>query len=445
MSCTDIAKMIGRRALFLGVDTANWNLAQFAAAARFAHVHHIDALFVKTCDGGNRWYQWSGDNIDGWRSIRQTILQNGVGAIPYTYSYGNTYNALTTEIALLQEYMRDAGVVIADMEDKWNGHADWAAQLCSSMKAVPGIFLVSTWANPDQQNWQGVIQALNPCVDAYLPQQYTNYLASCWGQFGALGAACIMPTFMIEQDFGPNDAVANAHAAYSQGHAAMSLWYYDPAVANPGLLDQILAAFPVSTTTPTPPPQEGNVTIELTTPGVSTFFAPSADGYWRCLQTQHRIGGSILSFYKRFGNDDLCGLTHLGLPLSDEITIGNGVTAQPFERGVLINDPKYAVDQPAGTSNTVYTAHLDRGFGNTWLASAIQSKLTALQGEYNSVVSEKNQLVGEKAALQKQVADLEAQLKAVQTTPTQTAIDQAAADIQTAITAEQASLKALGK
>lgn len=434
MSCADVAKTVGQRALFLGVDTANWSLAQFAAAAQFARAHHIDTLFVKTADGGNRWYQWSGDNINGWRSIRQTILQNGVGAIPYTYSYGNTYNALGREIALLQEYMRDAGVVIADMEQEWNGHADWGAQLCNSMKAVPGIFLVSTWANPYDQNWQGVIQALNPCVDSYLPQQYTNYLASCWGQFGALGAACIMPTFMIGQDFGPNDAVANARAAHNQGHAALSIWYYDTAVANPGLLDQILAAFPVSTTTPTPPTQGG------TSVSVPTGWKDDGKILTAPNGIQIREGFRNFVLANNWATDNI--------PLAAEqasnpVEISNPAlgagTRQVFRKTVLEWTSAHGVFVAwVGQELLAVIAAKD---ALTTDKANLQKRVLDLENAYNAVNAEKNSLAADKANLQKQVADLEAQLKA----QTQAAIDQAAADIQAAITSQQNALKALGK
>lgn len=241
-TCQDVAKVTGQRLLFLGVDTINWNLTQFTQAAQFAKTHKIDTLMVKVADGGNTWY----NGISGWQDIKKAIQAQGVGAIPYTYSYGNKYGALSTEINLLKAYIADSGVVCADMEVEWNGCIDWAETLCAAMLPVPGIFLVSTWGNPVEQNWSGVIQALNPCVNAYMPQMYTNYLASCWHEYGALGAACIAPTVMIGNDFGPNDPVAITAATHSQGHTAISIWYYDLAVANTGLLDNILNAFPVN-------------------------------------------------------------------------------------------------------------------------------------------------------------------------------------------------------
>lgn len=243
MTCQDVAQVVGQRSLFLGVDTINWNIAQFQQAARFAKAHGFDCVFVKTGEGTWTWY----GGLAGWQNIRKAIQAEGVGAVAYFYSKGNTLGGLDGEIDLLIAYMRADGVVMMDAEVEWNNDIASAQHLCSRMLPVKGTFLVSTWGNPDDQAWAGVIQALNPCVNSYLPQQYTNYLASCWQQYGAAGAACIMPTVMMTGDFGANDPVAITRAARQQGHAAMSVWYYDTATANTGLLDQIVAAFPGTT------------------------------------------------------------------------------------------------------------------------------------------------------------------------------------------------------
>lgn len=237
MSCQDVAKVTGQRLLFLGVDTAGWALSQFQQAAQFARAHGIDNLLLKTADGANWWY----GGLNGYRQIKAVIQTAGIGVVPYTYSYGNKFGALDSEIDILIALMQDSGVVCADMETEWNGQVGWAGHLASRMQGQSGVFLVSTWADPNLQNWQGVLQALNPCVDAYMPQQYNNFLASCWQQFGSV---CLQPTLEMTQDVGANDQVKIAQASYNQGCTAISIWHYGTAVTNPTLLDQILAAFP---------------------------------------------------------------------------------------------------------------------------------------------------------------------------------------------------------
>ncbi len=365
-SCNGIAALIGSHLLFLGVGTASWNTTQFIQAADFARSHNVDSLLVKAADGANLWY----GGINGFQSIAATIHSRGVGCIPYTYSYCNTFGALDAEIDILLAYMQACGVVVMDAEQEWNGQVSAAQHLCSRMQPVGGTFLVSTWADPNLQNWQGVIQALNPCVSAYMPQQYDDYLASCWTQFGALGAACLQPTINMTQDFGPNNPVNIASSAYSQGHTAISVWYYETAAANPSLLDAIYAAFPKG---------EQSMVIDLSTPRVSNYFEGSGN-VWRCKQTGFLVGHGILSFYQKFGGDALCGLTYLGLPLSNEMGIAGkpGVVYQRFERAVLAWDPQKTLDNPPA-SGDVYCMHVDSGLGQDPRIAQLQAQIAQLQ------------------------------------------------------------------
>lgn len=236
----DLIKATGQHLLFLGVDTRSWSLAQFQNAARFARAHGVDCLLIKTSDGTNRWY----GGMPGWRDIRNTILAQGVGAIPYIYAYGGKFGALDAEIDIMIAHMQDTHIVCMDAEAEWNGQIQWASHLCARMKSVPGTFLVSTWGDPSVQNWSGVIAALSPCVTVFMPQQYNNHLATFWTEFGAHGAIWLQPSLNMTQEFGANDPVRIAGAAAAQRHTAISIWHYDTALANPGLLDAIYAAFP---------------------------------------------------------------------------------------------------------------------------------------------------------------------------------------------------------
>jgi hypothetical protein len=264
MSCQDTAAKTGQIILFCGVDTDSWSMEQFKAAAAFAAAHKVDSLLVKVAEGAIRWY---GNTIDGWRAIRSTILSQGVGAIPYIFSYGDYYGGLHNEINLLIEYMQEDGVVCSDMEAAWNGETGWAQTLCNAIKPIPGIFLCSTWADPDEQNWANVIRALNPCVNSYLPQEYDTWLAGRQWEFVSDGAACLFPTIDLANDVGPNDPVGLTAAAHSQGHAALSIWHYDIAMANPHLLDQVVSAFPKATLSgisPTSPTTKGPTIMKTT-------------------------------------------------------------------------------------------------------------------------------------------------------------------------------------
>lgn len=133
---------------------------------------------------------------------------------------------------------------------------------------------------------------------------------------------------------------------------------------------------------PSTPQEEEDVVsvITLSTPGVSQFFAPSADGYWRCIAPghDHRIGGDILSFYIRFGNSGLNGLTWLGLPLTDEFSPKTNTSAMFFEHGVVARDPGRVLDRPVGipADQHCYLAHLDTGYAQTLVAQPLTTPLT---------------------------------------------------------------------
>src|SRR6266704_1933114 len=73
---------------------------------------------------------------------------------------------------------------------------------------------------------------------------------------------------------------------------------------------------------------------------------------------------TIVDPYMGYGNSLSCGLSHLGLPLSDEITIApGGIVKQHFERGVLAYDPvPHHIDNPPGWGS-VYPMHLYSGPG----------------------------------------------------------------------------------
>ena len=127
---------------------------------------------------------------------------------------------------------------------------------------------------------------------------------------------------------------------------------------------------------------EDVVTIDLNTPGVANYFALVNGNQWQCKQTGKIIHGAILAEYCRYGNAGLCGLTFLGLPLSNEQAIPNAspCVKQFFERGVVVYDPNHALDNPPGAGN-VYTAHLYSGIGQDPAVVALQKQVADLQAQ----------------------------------------------------------------
>lgn len=100
--------------------------------------------------------------------------------------------------------------------------------------------------------------------------------------------------------------------------------------------------------------------IDITTPGVSSFFKQDAtSGAWTCLKSGNVVHGGILAFYKGFG-PGLCGLTNLGLPESNEIPMNvpghPEIVEQQFERARVRWDPNHIKDGPP-EAGPAYLAH----------------------------------------------------------------------------------------
>lgn len=102
-----------------------------------------------------------------------------------------------------------------------------------------------------------------------------------------------------------------------------------------------------------------NMTIDLSNPIAAGYFTGTPDGKWQCKANGHILQYGMLKFYRSYGQDAFCGLTYLGLPLSNEIPIEGhpGVVKQEFERGWLVYDPHHVFDHPPGAGE-VYLMHL---------------------------------------------------------------------------------------
>src|SRR6266581_1180759 len=140
-----------------------------------------------------------------------------------------------------------------------------------------------------------------------------------------------------------------------------------------------------------------HIMIDMHTPGVTNYFTLQADGSWLCQHPgfdgkQKIIAHGMLSFYQSFGNAALCGLTFLGLPVSNEIAIAGlaGVTRQHFERGVLFYDPQHQLDRPPG-SGDVYLAHIYGGPGQDPRIVPLQSQVNTLNSQVDALTTQQKQ------------------------------------------------------
>lgn len=128
-----------------------------------------------------------------------------------------------------------------------------------------------------------------------------------------------------------------------------------------------------------------NMKIDIKTPSVADYFTLQADGSWLCKHPgfdgkQKTIAHGMLSFYQSFGGVALCGLTFLGLPVSNEIPLQGVAVRQHFERGVLFYDPQHQLDRPPG-SGDVYLAHLYGGPGQDPRVATLTAQVNALTAQ----------------------------------------------------------------
>lgn len=246
--CAQDGQLMGPCSLFLGAETATWEVAQFVQAAQFARKHGISTLLIKCAEVTSRYGDiWYG-GMAGVDKIVQAVRAQGVRVLTYQFMWGNLYGALTTEISVVQQFLSKYDKHCLDMEGAtWagsNGQA-WASQMNATLVNAPGKLFVSCPADPLQNDQLGFLQALSPSINVYMPMAYSSALDAIWqGDYKQFySQACLQPTLDLSQEFGANDPVAVAKHFRSAGCHAMSIWEYGFATQPPSLLDQVVAAF----------------------------------------------------------------------------------------------------------------------------------------------------------------------------------------------------------
>lgn len=226
MNCSDVSSRIGHALLFIGNECRSWSLAQFADAARRARDLGFDGIVPKRADGELKWY----GNLS---AEKQAVEEQGVKYIPFLYAYGPKFGntQIERECALIAEIQAACGVCVVDMEVEWNGNVMAAQYFVQCMKQHPsGTLIISTWGDPVQQRWTGVVQALNPIVTAWWPQLYSNWLAAQYHQFSDLQVSCIQPTVDLSKEAGANNPVDIVSALTRRRCTTISVWEYELAL-----------------------------------------------------------------------------------------------------------------------------------------------------------------------------------------------------------------------
>ena len=238
---TLVARQCGRTVLWVGVETRGWSTEDWRACAQFAHSLGVDSICAKVADGGIRWYGGPAQ----LHAIRDTVLTTGCGFIPFSYLYGPKFAMPAQahdECAILAEMMSVCPIVQADMEAEFN-HQTAAAQLYEQLlRPVAGLLSVSTWADPAQQQWEGVARDLAPCVNQWVIQQYTDWLSNQESaEFDASVFTCIAPGVDLRPEFGQDDVLQIVDDCIHRGHQTLYIWEYESARANPTLVREIVS------------------------------------------------------------------------------------------------------------------------------------------------------------------------------------------------------------
>jgi LysM repeat protein len=252
-NCDLAAQKHGRVVLFIGNECLHWQPSDFGNAARFARSLGVDTIAPKRFNGNQKWYV----NPAHLKEEREAALAVGCGYLPFGYCYGPSFGdeQIAIEAATALEVMSvNDGMVCLDMESEWNGRAADAEKLASHLANHGGILTISTWADPIQQNWTGVLKALLPVATVFGPQEYTDWLGAQEQQLVNLGATCIQPAFDLSPSFGPDHLVTLVQAAKDRGDKTIWLWEYQYAQQNPALVHELVSIFGGSSPVPAPPP-----------------------------------------------------------------------------------------------------------------------------------------------------------------------------------------------
>lgn len=176
--------------LFTGIETANWQLADFGKLADFCKVNGVDTVVLKIWEiTQGEWYK----NIGGPDTPIDLLKNEGLTVLPYGYFYGDSPQP---EIDAILHYLNRYGVFCVDAEGSFNNNTK-IDLFIPELENHPGTLYLSTWANPVTQGWSTNIGKLDPVVDVWMPQVYSDFLVKeMYSQFPKVQGK-IEPTFHV--------------------------------------------------------------------------------------------------------------------------------------------------------------------------------------------------------------------------------------------------------
>lgn len=207
--------------LFLGTETFGWNEAQFDQVAQYCVDNQIDQVVLKVYEiTQGEWYS----SLGGARNAILRFNVKGIDVLPYGYFYGANVKAETDYIKFA---LRTYEQFCMNLESEFDAHPELATSLATALSGHTGTLYCSTWANPVSHVWAANIDILDPVVDVWMPECYSDQLVKeMYAQFNHVTHGRIEPTFHVSQ--------TNAYMASNSPN--FTLWEYRDALQFPNLL-----------------------------------------------------------------------------------------------------------------------------------------------------------------------------------------------------------------
>ncbi len=218
---TDIPAFVGKIVAFLDVPDSVASAVSLESARSYAETAHnagIDTLVFRRGNGTEPTKSY-----DELCAERDVVHGAGCGYLPYMYCYGPSvsWEQIREECRILAMLGSVNGMVVADLEQEYCHEIPAGHYFSQLMRPVPCKLALTTFADPITTGFP--VDAIAPCVDVWVPQEYDNFLAFCDNQRIAM-THCFPALDLNGNQFGQNDTDTIIHHIGKAG--SIWLWSY---------------------------------------------------------------------------------------------------------------------------------------------------------------------------------------------------------------------------
>jgi hypothetical protein len=209
--------------LFTGIETYNWGWSDFDQMISFCKNNSVDYVVLKIYEiTQGEWY--SGLSNSGASAVVNYIKAHNLDVLTYGFYYGAD---AVTECSTIKKYLNSFGKHCADIEGSFYGNPNNVAETFANLlSGHSGVLSLSTWANPVEHSWGGVLSALDPVVDIWMPQCYDDSLVRATYAEWPKTTKPIQPTYHLQ----------NTPYVDAKSFSDFTLWEYQMALTSPTLL-----------------------------------------------------------------------------------------------------------------------------------------------------------------------------------------------------------------